>query len=92
MGGFSGGGLNPPKFFLTPFRKCLTPLVFCFTPWQTLVCHFMPLPKHQEWHIVYDLHPTQNFPTPPKFFHPSCEKNENPPLLTRTFRYDMPEG
>ena len=25
----------------------------------------MPLPKHQEWHIAYDLHPTNNFSTPP---------------------------
>ena len=25
----------------------------------------MPLPKHQEWHIAYDLHPTYNFSTPP---------------------------
>ena len=52
------GGLNSPKFFLTPFWKCLTPLEFCYTPWRTLVCHFMPLPKHHERDIVYDLPPT----------------------------------
>ena len=67
MGGFSGGwgggGLNPPKFFLTPFRKFLTPLECRFTPWRTLIHRFMPLLKHQEWHIAYDLHPIQNFAT-----------------------------
>ena len=39
MGGFSGGGVRgvkPPKFSLTPSRKCLTPLEFRFTP----VAHF----------------------------------------------------
>ena len=63
MGGFSGewGGLNPPKFFLTPFRKCLTPLECCFTP----LAHFS-LPFHAPPEaIAYDVHPTENFSTPP---------------------------
>ena len=62
MGGFSGGegvrGLNPPKFFLTPSRKCLTPLEFRFTPLALFGLPFHAPSKDQEWHIAYDLPPT----------------------------------
>ena len=63
MARFSGGegvrGVKPPpKFFLTPSRKCLTPLEFCFTPLAIFGLPFHAPSKDQEWHIAYDLHPT----------------------------------
>ena len=57
MGGFSRG-VNPPKFFLYPSRKCLTPLEFCFTALVLFGLSFHASSKDQEWQIAYDLHPT----------------------------------
>ena len=59
MGGFSRG-VNSPKFFLYPSRKCLTPSEFCFTPPPLVLfgLSFHASSKDQEWQIAYDLHPT----------------------------------
>ena len=65
--------------FLDPLQKMFnisTSLEFRFTPWRTLVCHFLPLPKHQEWHTACDLHPTSPL---------LWKKNENPPLIYLNF-------
>ena len=55
-------------FFLNPLQKVFNPTrISLHPPWRTLVCYFMSLPKHEEWHITW-LAPHL------KFFHPSCEK------------------
>ena len=73
-----GGGVNHPPIFPSPFRKCLSPLKCHFTLLAHLVCHFLPLLRHEERHIhnvawlAYHLQP------PPL----SCGKKKMRPLIT----------
>ena len=60
------GGLNPPppKFFLSPFRKCLTPLEFSSTPLADFGLPFHAPPEASRTAYCIWLAPHL------KFFHP----------------------
>ena len=100
LGGLGLGGINPPAFFVTPLRKCLTPLEGRFTPLCTFarqqLCKFVIIqPCSTVCMYLYLLckfilkHQEKRvalLAPHPKFFHRSCEKTENLHLHLRNCR------